>query len=251
MERFSMQHLNRRQFLDRSLLAAGALVAWPRSGLSAIVPGVETVVAPLITGEERNAQPDIWALEVNFKPVRMILVELPDAKTGKTSKELVWYLAYRAVVRSSSSVPDSAGKPEERPTFVPEFTFVVDGKRKTNAYEDRIIPVAQAAINKRERHKYKNSVEIVGPLPKVTPDRSRTWNSLDGVAMWTGIDPDVVFFTIYMTGFSNGYRVGKGADGEELVTRRTLVQKFWRPGDRFDQHEEEIRIKDDPTWIYR
>jgi hypothetical protein len=25
----------------------------------------------------------------------------------------------------------------------------------------------------------------------------------------------------------------------------------WRPGDRFDQNEEEIRLKDDPYWIYR
>src|SRR6266480_792088 len=105
-----MQHLNRRQFLENSLIAAGAWAALPRIGSAAILPGIETVVAPLITGEERNAQPDIWALEVNFKPIRMILVELPDAKTGKTSKELVWYLAYRAVVRSSSGVPDSRGK---------------------------------------------------------------------------------------------------------------------------------------------
>ena len=51
-----MQHLNRRQFLDRSLLAAGALLALPRTGFSDIAPGVETVAAPLITGAEKNAQ---------------------------------------------------------------------------------------------------------------------------------------------------------------------------------------------------
>ena len=95
-----MQHLNRRQFLDRSLLAAGALIALPRTGFSAIAPGVEITVPPLITGEERNAQPDVWALEINFKPVRMILVDLADPQTGKISRELVWYLAYRAVVRN-------------------------------------------------------------------------------------------------------------------------------------------------------
>jgi hypothetical protein len=246
-----MQNLNRRQFLDRSLLAAGALLALPRTGVPAIAPGVEITVPPLITGEERNAQPDIWALEVNFKPVRMILVDLPDQQTGKTSRELVWYLAYRAVVRPTSGLPDSSAKAEERPTFVPELTFVVEGRRGTKPYEDRILPIAQAAINKRERHDYKNSVEIVGPLPKVTPERSKKLNSLDGLAMWTGIDPDVVNFTIYMAGFSNGYRVGEGPNGKEIVTRRTLTQKFWRPGDRYEQHEEEIRIKDDPVWIYR
>jgi len=245
-----MQPLNRRQFLDRSLLAAGALLAFPRTGYSEIAPGVETVAAPLITGAERNAQPDIWAMEVNFKPVRMIQADVTNPKTGKTSRELVWYLAYRALIRAASGISDS-GKPEDRPIFVPDFLFVVESRRGVERYEDRIIPAAQAAINKRERIDYKNSVEIVGPLPKITPDRSRLLKSLDGVAMWTGIDPDVVNFTIYMSGFSNGYKVEQGPNGEEVVLRRTMAQKFWRPGDRFDQHEEEIRLKDDPFWIYR
>ncbi len=245
-----MQRLNRRQFLDRSLLAAGALVALPRTGFSDIAPGVETVAAPLITGAERNEQPDIWALEVNFKPVRMIQADVTDPKSGKTARQLVWYLAYRAVVRASSGIPDS-GRPEDRPIFVPDFLFVVESRRGIEKYEDRILPAAQAAINRRERMNYKNPVEIVGPLPKITPDRSRQLKSLDGVATWTGIDPDVVFFTIYMSGFSNGYKVEAGPNGEEVVLRRTLAQKFWRPGDRFDQHEEEIRVKDDPFWIYR
>ncbi|MGE5190887.1 MAG: hypothetical protein ACM3U2_00180 [Deltaproteobacteria bacterium] len=245
-----MQHLNRRQFLDRSLLAAGALFALPRTGFSDIAPGVETVAAPLITGAERNAQPDIWAMEVNFKPVRMIQADVANPKTGKTSREVVWYLAYRAMIRASSGISD-AGMPEDRPIFVPDFLFVVESRRGIEKYEDRILPAAQAAINKRERIQYKNSVEIVAPLPKITPDRSRVLKSLDGVAIWTGIDPDVVFFTIYMSGFSNGYKVEQGPNGEEVVMRRTLAQKFWRPGDRFDQHEEEIRLKDDPFWIYR
>lgn len=245
-----MQHINRRQFLGNSLVAAGGLLAVPQLGFSAIAPGVETVAAPFITGEERGAQPDIWALELNYKPVRMLLVELTDPKTGKTSRELVWYLAYRAVVRSSSGVRES-DNPEDRPIFVPEFTFVVEGRGAPKVYPDRVLRPAEAAINKRERHKYLNSVEIVAPLPKITPDKSKTLNSLDGVATWVGIDPNVVYFSIYMSGFSNGYKVSAGPDGEEIVTRRTLVQKFWRPGDRFDQHEQEIRLQDEPKWIYR
>ncbi|HEY2249932.1 MAG TPA: hypothetical protein VGH74_02685 [Planctomycetaceae bacterium] len=245
-----MQHLNRRQFLGNSLLAAGTLLALPQAGFSAIYPGVETIASPLITGEERNAQSDIWALEVHYKPMRMILVELTDPQTGKTSRELVWYLAYRTVVRSSSGVKDS-DNPEDRPIFVPEFTFVVESRGAPKVYPDRVLRSAEAAINKRERHKYKNSVEIVAPLPKLTPDKSKTLNSLDGVATWVGIDPNVVYFSVYLSGFSNGYKVTAGPNGEEIVTRRTLVQKFWRPGDRFDQHEQEIRLQDEPKWIYR
>lgn len=246
-----MQHLNRRQFLESSLLAAGSLLVLPRGSFAASVPGVETVVAPLISGEERNAQPDLWALEVNYKPVRMIVADLPESPTGKAGKQLVWYLAYRAIVRKASGVPDTADNPEDRPIFVPEFTLVVDGKNGPDIYQDRVLPAAQAAINRREIHKYKNSVEIVGPLPNVTPDRAKIQNSVDGVATWVGIDPDVVFFTVYMSGFSNGYKVSAGPNGEEVVTRRTLMQKFWRPGDRFDQNEEEIRLKGEPQWIYR
>ena len=245
-----MQHLNRRQFLESSLLAAGALLTVPQAAFSAIAPGVETVAAPQISGEERNAQADIWALEVNYKPVRMIQVELTDPSTGESSRKLVWYLAYRAVVRSSSGVRDS-GRPEDRPIFVPEFTFVVERRGAPKVYPDSVLRPAEAAINKRERYHYKNSVEIVAPLPKMTPDKSKTLHSLDGVATWVGIDANVVYFSIYMSGFSNGYKVTAGPNGEEIVTRRTLVQKFWRPGDRFDQHEEEIRLQDEPKWIYR
>ncbi len=131
----------------------------PQTGFSAIAPGVESVAAPLITGEERGAQSDIWALEVNYKPVRMLLVELTDPNTGKSSRELVWYLAYRAVVRSSSGVRES-DNPEDRPIFVPEFTFVVESRGAPKPYPDRVLrflpkrPLTSASgINTRTRSK--------------------------------------------------------------------------------------------------
>ncbi|MSR57169.1 MAG: hypothetical protein EXS05_05810 [Planctomycetaceae bacterium] len=245
-----MPSFNRRQFLETSSLAAGAWMLGSGRLSAAILPGVETVAAPVITGEESTAQPDIWALEVRYKPVRMIQATLTDPKTGKTGKQLVWYLAYRAVARASSRVP--AGVPAaDRPIFVPEFTFVSEDAGKNEPQVDRVLPAAQKAINKRERHEYKNTVEIVGPLPEVTPDRSKQLQSLDGVATWTDIDANTDFFSIYLTGFSNGYKVEKGPDGQDIVLRRTLMQKFWRPSDRFDQNEAEIRLKDEPKWLYR
>jgi hypothetical protein len=246
-----MQSFTRRRFLEASCLAAGSWMLTPRSLSAAVAPGVETVAAPLIAAEESTSQPDIWAMEVRFKPVRMVYAEMTDAKTGKSGKELVWYLAYRAVMRQSSRPPASSEGQEGPHVFVPELTFVTEDQGKTQIYPDRILPQGQAAINKRERHKYKNSVEIVGPLPPVTPDNARAIKSLDGVATWTGIDPDTDFFAIYFTGFSNGYKIVPGPDGKEGVLRRTLVQKFWRPSDRFDQSEDEIRLKGEPSWIYR
>jgi hypothetical protein len=246
-----MAHLNRRQFLEGSLAAAGAVMAGVDRVRADIAPGVETRIAPQITGEERARQKDIWALEVNFKPVRMISVDVPGGKSGKTNRELVWYLAYRAVNRPESTTPGDSDRADERPIFVPEFTLATEDRNKQQIYPDRILPAALAAIVKRERYKYKNAVDIVGQLPPVTPPDARRWASLDGVAMWRGVDPDSDFFTVYMAGFSNGYIAMPGPDGKEVVQRRTIVQKFWRPSDRFDQNEQEIRLKDEPHWIYR
>lgn len=246
-----MQGFTRREFLGTSCLATGAWLLGPRGLSAAIAPGVETVAPPLITGEERSAQADLWAMEIRYKPVRMIHAEITDPKTRKSSKQLVWYLAYRAVVRRSSNVPEAAEGAQDGPIFVPEFTLVTEDEGKMQSYSDQVLPEAQAAINRRERHKYKNSVEIVGPLPKVTPDGARVLNSLDGVATWTGIDPDTDFFSVYMGGFTNGYKVDKGPDGQQIVLRRALMQKFWRPSDRYEQHENEIRLKGEPQWVYR
>jgi hypothetical protein len=246
-----MQSFTRRYFLETSCLAAGALIVGPRNVSAAIAPGVETIAPPNITGEERSLQPDIWALEIRFKPVRMIYCEITDPATGKSAKQLIWYLAYRAVVREGSRLKEATAALRERPVFVPEFTFVTDDGGKRKVYQDRIIPEAQTAINRRERHEYKNTVEIVGPLPDVTPAGAKVLKSLDGVATWMGIDPNTDFFSVYLTGFSNGYKTGKGPDGQEIVVRRTLMQKFWRPSDRFAQTEDEIRLKDEPGWIYR
>ena len=54
-----------------------------------------------------------------------------------------------------------------------------------------------------------------------------------------------------MTGFSNGYEVTKGPNGDEIVLRKTLVQEYWRPGDELLQDEREIRSVGEPQWIYR
>jgi hypothetical protein len=53
-----------------------------------------------------------------------------------------------------------------------------------------------------------------------------------------------------MGGFSNGYQL-IDVDGKKEVVRKTLMQKYWRPGDRFDEREKEIRQDGDPQWIYR
>lgn len=36
-----------------------------------------------------------------------------------------------------------------------------------------------------------------------------------------------------------------------IIWRKTLVQRFWRPGDQFDQQEKEYRLEGDAEWIFQ
>ncbi len=246
-----MRTLNRRQFLSTSMTAIGGAVLLPGLASADVLPNLEHFAAPLISGEEQTAQKDIWALEVRYKPVRMIFAPVTDAKTGVVKKQLVWYFAYRVVVRPSSRLPDASLNTPERPLFVPELTLIVEDESRRRSYPDRVFPEAIPLINRREKHQYKSSVDVVAPLPPITPDKSRKFTTLDGVATWTGIDPDTNYFAIEMAGFSNGYKVAIDNDNQETVTRRVVRQRFWRPSDRFNQDETEIRFKDEPEWFYQ
>ncbi|NOX54825.1 MAG: DUF4339 domain-containing protein [Planctomycetes bacterium] len=285
--------------------------------------GFDITIPATATAQELNYQYNFWVLEVHLKSLRMIQVPLPDPKTGTVRKELVWYLPYKVIRRpladdESKADLEPANRFDPEPTppiFAPEFLLVTEDNDAQKRYPDQIIPQAQAAIIKRERRELKNSVEIIGPLPPVTPPGAEKENALYGVAMWRGIDPDTDYFTIYLMGFSNGYKYVRGpvsyeqlkqlaADGQltmsdqvwdtksdwigagevenlfdeskpppqdaektqwfytvtsdRLATgepaqiwRRTLRLQYWRPGDRFDQNEFEVRLRGEPTWIYR
>ena len=192
--------------------------------------------------------------------MRMIPVELTDAKTGEKKLEFVWYIAYRAFHRRAGErIDEKAPKnefdsPVSPPLFIPEATLVVTDNDRQDVFPDQVIPEALAAINKREKANYKTAVSIVGPLPKASEGEKDDKHALWGVAMWRGIDPDADKYTVYLTGFSNGIRKLNGPDGTTIVQTKTIMQKYWRRGDRFDQAEPEIipdPKKSDSEWIYR
>ena len=58
-------------------------------------------------------------------------------------------------------------------------------------------------------------------------------------------------YTVYLTGFSNGIRVIDGPDGQPVIQTKTIVQKYWRPGDPYERAELEIRTVGESEWIYR
>lgn len=252
-----------RRWLGVCVLAvcAGAV---PMSSASAqqVTGGFDVTLEPNATGDELRSQTNLWAMQVSFKPMRMILADITDPQTGKKERELIWYLCYKAVNRPLAQQSDASDtapvnvedKPPVGPLFIPEFTLVTNDNGRLKLYDDVILPEAQAEILEREQRngwpKYKNAVAAIGEVPAPTESGSDE-NAIYGIAMWRAVDAETDFFTVFMGGFSNGYKVVDGPGGDPLVLRRTIVQEFWRPGDKYDPREVEIRRKGDPVWQYR
>lgn len=209
------------------------------------------------SGDELSAQSDLWVMEVYFRPMRLIVVDLTDPKTGEKKPEFIWYIPYRAINRKlpSRSAQESPNNefdpPVQPPKFVPEFTLVTTDTETPEVFQDEVLPEALAVIRKRERAALQSSVEVVGDVPPATAPNDPDQKVIQGVAMWRGLDPDADRYTVYFTGFSNGLRKVVGADGTEVVQTKTIMTKYWRPGDRFEQRESEIRMDGNPEWIYR
>lgn len=207
--------------------------------------------------EERADQSDLWVLDFYYKPMRMIPVELTDPKTGKKKLEYVWYIVYRAFhhkleTKGKENPPvNELDPPVSPPQFIPEATLVVTDSEKPEFFSDQVIPEALAAINKREKGKYKSSVSVVGPIPEISEPGSRDEVALEGVFMWRGVNPDANRYTVYLTGFSNSIRNVDGPDGKPVTQLKTITQNYWRRGDRFDQQEMEIVPEGDTQWIFR
>lgn len=223
-------------------------------GFNAIAPSVAS-------GAELSEQPNLFVMEVQFRPMGLVEVELTNAKTGKKEKQLVWYLVYRTLNRqldtpvdNSDTDPVNPRDPIPRPYFIPEFFMLVDGKDdQFKIYEDAVIPEAVAAIEQREKLKLKNSVEVIQRIPEPVPADVENPEWIYGVATWTGVDPSTDYFRVFAEGFSNGYQKTDIA-GEKVVLRKTIDMKYWRPGDEYDQTDEEIRPNPEdpkPHWIYR
>jgi hypothetical protein len=205
---------------------------------------------------------EIWALELRFKPMRMIYVDLPRP-SGFMQRKQIWYLVYsvtnpgktmRPVVAKGGAYNfEYVDKPIH---FVP--AFLLESVRLDKWYPDRVIPAAIGPIRLREdpNRTFYNSVEMVRDL--------QVGETVWGVATWEDIDPRTDRFSVYVHGLTNAYRwtddPEKFKPGSPLGTGRHLVRKtlrlnFWRPGDEFDPKEREIRFgapgELDYQWVYR
>ena len=206
---------------------------------------------------------DVWHLELQFKPVRMILVDVPQP-SGKMRQELIWYLVYSVTNHGQAMHPtkDANGTYKVEAIdipvrFIPEFLLESDEGGKV--YPDRCIPAALGPIRLREdpKREFHSSVSI---SEKEIEVGQTVW----GVAMWEKIDPRTDRFIVSVKGLTNAYKwvdeTGVYKVGDPVGTGRKLVRKtlrlnFWRPGDEYREHEGEIRYgfpgEVDYEWVYR
>jgi len=228
---------------------------------------------------------EVWALDFQFKPLRMTWVDIPQP-SGRMQKKPIWYLVYSITNPGKVLVPvqdadlpyDTVEKKKvyqvkqvDRPVrFIPEFLLegresVVEGDGFNKAYADRIIPVALGVqqapgpIWRREdpRRKFYNSVEI-------SSREIQVGETLWGIATWEDLDPKIDRFSIYVKGLTNVYRwrdePGEYKRGDPLGKGRRLAVKTlkinqWWPGDEYFPDEKELRFgfpgEVDYEWVYR
>ncbi len=233
-----------------------------------------------------NFRNDVWCLELAFKPLRMMHVDIPQP-SGKMQRKLIWYMVYR--VRNTgaglSSQQQEDGnyaavkKPADQLQFIPQFVLTSQdrnraGDRVRKSYLDRVIPAAVQAIQSRElpRGELLNSVTISEHM--LSREGGRAERGLWGVATWEDVDPQIDFFSVFVGGLNNAYEwldspedyqpgdpPGKGRS----FKRKLLQLNFWRPGDALAENEREIRYGAAPgaaenygtgegvayRWVYR
>jgi len=177
----------------------------------------------------------VWNLQFEFKPLRMMWVDMPTPD-GKLTRKLVWYLVYRVKNVGQTLVPEKvaaegaapaqwkSGEAAPKDTYKisttdqPEWfapVFVLESGEVGKAYTDRVMPTVVPLIQKREdpNRKLLNSVEISSK--KIPLSKGREDNSVWGVATWTDVDPTIDRFSIFVKGLSNAYR---WQDRDERVT---------------------------------
>jgi hypothetical protein len=221
---------------------------------------------------------DVWTLQFEFKPVRMLQVDIPQPN-GSMKRKLIWYMVYSVTNKGvEEKIVEVKSLDDEHTQSLPQFgwmhpvrsdegtykmqflnkpirfvpQFLLEGRESlredtgfNKAYLDRVIPIAARQIGAREdpNRKFYNSAEI-------SQGRIKVGLTAWGVATWEDVDSRIDRFSVYVKGLTNAYkwtdepakfRKDAPLDDYRRLRVKTLKLNFWRPGDEIREHEEEIR----------
>jgi hypothetical protein len=206
---------------------------------------------------------EVWTLDIKYKPMRMIWADIPGR--GGMQRKQIWYIVYQVTnpgkVLRSVEVPEDKlyrlYKLEEvdKPVrFIPVFTLEVHNQLRkevegsAKVMVEQYIPIVLPAIRAREDKNREFLTSEKMPLKEL-----RVGETVWGVATWQDVDPNNVWFSVYVEGLTNAYRVsddqakyaayrknGSGVPFREIRTK-VLKLNFWRPGDEFTVRETQVR----------
>ena len=195
-----------------------------------------------------------------------------DPLTRKVNDELVWYFIYRIIPRDYTELAgnkqdDLRNKLENvelkpsndvdaslvEPLMLPRFVLRIDDVADGETYVDEVNLEIQRAVFEREFGAKAagltllNGVTGIQEMPAAVsstdPLIDPLKNAIYGVAVWRNVDPDTDYFTVFMSGFSNAYRIDR-PEADLIIEQKVVEQRFGRPGDRFRQQESEFRFLD-------
>lgn len=250
------------------ILAAAAVLTFLSSGDASaqsvnapLDQGFKVRVPAFPTGAERTRQPGLWMLDIDMKLMRMEELNLQDPQTGEVSKQQVWYLIYRVFNRPFRSADTSGAvdpvntldTPYTRPMFEPELTLVtydspadeIPNQTIVGDILPEVIEKLRPIEERRSSTRLNGAISAIRPLPEPADDAEPIY----GVAIFRNVDPETDFFKVIFRGFTNAYEIRDDSEGKR-VWRKIVVQKFKRPGDRFDPNKREFAFDGDAEWMY-
>ncbi|MDO4584478.1 MAG: hypothetical protein Q4D62_10285 [Planctomycetia bacterium] len=236
----------------------------------------------------------VWYLELEVKPMRVMTVDLPG-RDGKLQRRAVWYLLYKVrnpgqvfVSKPKSLDADTTalleklqeagthpllderhyyeiGTSKEDLRFIPIFelqtydAYVMDpATRKEKAanrrYIDRFLPIAVQAVKQRE-DRGRNILDSAQMSNRVIRPGEEVW----GVAVWSGVNPTVDRFSVYVSGLTNARKwfPDESDPSKGVYKYKVLKLNYWRPGDEspLGQNSRSLKMGApgvlDYEWIFR
>ncbi len=205
---------------------------------------------------------EVWALDFKYKPMRMIWADIPGPDARMQRKQ-IWYLVYQVtnpgkIYHSVEQQEDKLFKLEsyDKPVrFAPVFTLEVHNflrkevEGSAKGMVEKYIPIVLPAIRAREDKNREFLTSEQMPLKELAVGET-AW----GVATWQDVDPNNVWFSVYVEGLTNAYKVAddpaKYATFRKTgsyvpfreISAKVLKLNFWRPGDEFTVRETQVRL---------